>query len=77
MIKFITIDYKIDHYTVYLIFLSGKCEMQLGYYKESCPRAEEIVKDEVSKLYGKHKNTAVSWVRNLFHDCMVKVILLF
>lgn len=55
-----------------LQFFSGKCDIQLGYYKESCPRAEEIVKDEVSKLYHKHKNTAVSWIRNLFHDCMVK-----
>lgn len=44
----------------------------MSYYSESCPKAEEIVKEEVTKLYHKHGNTAVSWIRNLFHDCMVK-----
>ncbi|XP_010920892.1 peroxidase 21 isoform X1 [Elaeis guineensis] len=47
-------------------------DLSLNYYSESCPRAEDIVKEEVAKLYHKHGNTAVSWVRNLFHDCMVK-----
>ncbi|XAR69054.1 Peroxidase [Bertholletia excelsa] len=53
-----------------LHFSSG--DLQLNYYQESCPRAEEIVKEQVVKLYHKHGNTAVSWIRNLFHDCMVK-----
>ncbi|POO01623.1 Peroxidase [Trema orientale] len=51
---------------------SGKSELQLNYYAESCPKAEEIIKQQVIDLYNKHGNTAVSWVRNLFHDCMVK-----
>ncbi|XP_058110203.1 peroxidase 21 [Magnolia sinica] len=55
-----------------LLFPLGKCDLRLNYYSESCPRAEEIIKEEVEKLYQKHGNTAVSWVRNLFHDCMVK-----
>ncbi|RRT43047.1 hypothetical protein B296_00029384 [Ensete ventricosum] len=49
--------------------------LKLNYYSKSCPRAEEIVKHEVVKLYNEHGNTAVSWVRNLFHDCMVEVCL--
>ncbi|XP_073052633.1 peroxidase 21 [Primulina eburnea] len=53
-------------------FYSGESELQLNYYSESCPEAEQIVKEEVTKLYHKHGNTAVSWIRNLFHDCMVK-----
>lgn len=52
--------------------MTGKCEIELNYYKESCPKAEDIIKEEVSKLYEKHKNTAVSWIRNLFHDCILK-----
>ncbi|OWM82391.1 hypothetical protein CDL15_Pgr001965 [Punica granatum] len=52
-------------------FLTGHGELQLNYYYESCPNAEEIIKQEVQKLYDKHGNTAVSWIRNLFHDCMV------
>ncbi|XP_075516141.1 peroxidase 21 [Primulina tabacum] len=53
-------------------FCSGEGELQLNYYSESCPKAEQIIKEEVTKLYHKHGNTAVSWIRNLFHDCMVK-----
>ncbi|XP_052173740.1 peroxidase 21-like [Diospyros lotus] len=45
--------------------------LQVDYYKESCPRAEEIIQEQVTQLYNKHGNTAVSWIRNLFHDCMV------
>ncbi|KAI3474667.1 hypothetical protein Pfo_029852 [Paulownia fortunei] len=55
-----------------LQFYSGKSDLQLNYYSESCPRAEEIIKEQVTKLYNKHGNTAVSWIRNLFHDCIVK-----
>lgn len=51
----------------------GKCDLQPNYYSQSCPQAEAIIKREVTNLYHKHGNTAVSWVRNLFHDCMVKV----
>ncbi|CAK9188115.1 unnamed protein product [Ilex paraguariensis] len=57
---------------LFLQFYSGLSELQLNYYTTSCPRAEEIVKEEVTKLYQKHGNTAVSWMRNLFHDCVVK-----
>jgi len=45
----------------------------MNYYKESCPKAEEIIRQQVETLYYKHGNTAVSWLRNLFHDCVVKV----
>lgn len=62
--------------TLLLSFLlqchSGKSELQLNYYANSCPNAEEIIKQQVIDLYHKHGNTAVSWIRNLFHDCMVK-----
>ncbi|GMH26400.1 hypothetical protein Nepgr_028243 [Nepenthes gracilis] len=51
---------------------SGVSELQVNYYSTSCPNAEAIVKEQVTILYKKHGNTAVSWVRNLFHDCMVK-----
>ncbi|ONK62530.1 uncharacterized protein A4U43_C07F5040 [Asparagus officinalis] len=50
----------------------GNCDLSLNYYNNSCPRTEDIVKEQVEKLYRKHGNTAVSWVRNLFHDCMLK-----
>ncbi|XP_031477105.1 peroxidase 21-like [Nymphaea colorata] len=51
---------------------SGPDLLQLNYYSQSCPKAEEIIRDQVDKLYQEHGNTAVSWIRNLFHDCMVE-----
>ncbi|KAF2924689.1 peroxidase 21 [Oryza sativa Japonica Group] len=47
--------------------------LKLNFYSESerCPRAEEVVREEVRRLYEEHGNTAVSWLRALFHDCMV------
>ncbi|XP_065628815.1 peroxidase 21 isoform X2 [Quercus suber] len=53
-------------------FYLCKGDLLLNYYSESCPNAEDIIKQEVTDLYNEHGNTAVSWVRNLFHDCMVK-----
>ncbi|KAJ1398476.1 Secretory peroxidase [Sesbania bispinosa] len=47
-------------------------QLEVKYYSDSCPKAEEIIKQQVIQLYNKHGNTAVSWVRNLFHDCIVK-----
>ncbi|WCJ34566.1 Peroxidase superfamily protein [Euphorbia peplus] len=55
---------------VLLQIYSGKSQLQSNYYGESCPRAEDIIKEQVISLYHKHGNTAVSWVRNLFHDCV-------
>ncbi|KAK7393562.1 hypothetical protein VNO78_22120 [Psophocarpus tetragonolobus] len=53
-------------------FNLGKSKLEVNYYSRSCPKAEDIIKEQVRELYNKHGNTAVSWVRNLFHDCMVK-----
>lgn len=43
-----------------------------NYYATSCPRAEDIVKEQVYNLYQEHGNTAVSWIRLIFHDCIVQ-----
>ncbi|KAM7255072.1 hypothetical protein ACFE04_020313 [Oxalis oulophora] len=65
--------------TLFLVLLlslshiySVKCALVSNYYAHSCPNAEEIIKQQVTTLYNEHGNTAVSWVRNLFHDCAVK-----
>ncbi|KVH89614.1 heme peroxidase [Cynara cardunculus var. scolymus] len=44
----------------------------LNFYKDSCPQAEDIIKEQVKLLYKRHKNTAFSWLRNIFHDCGVE-----
>lgn len=45
----------------------------MNYYGDSCPQAEEIIAEQVRLLYKRHKNTAFSWLRNIFHDCAVEV----
>lgn len=47
----------------------------MNFYKDSCPQAEDIIKEQVKLLYKRHKNTAFSWLRNIFHDCAVQVCL--
>ncbi|KAK1677675.1 hypothetical protein QYE76_038523 [Lolium multiflorum] len=46
--------------------------LKLNYYSKSCPRAEQIIKEQVRSHYDEHGNTAVSWLRALFHDCTVR-----
>ena len=45
----------------------------MNFYKDTCPQAEDIIKEQVKLLYKRHKNTAFSWLRNIFHDCAVQV----
>lgn len=49
----------------------------MNFYKDTCPQAEDIIKEQVRLLYKRHKNTAFSWLRNIFHDCAVQVIYSF
>ncbi|KAH1110716.1 hypothetical protein GYH30_009494, partial [Glycine max] len=34
--------------------------------------AEDIITEQVKLLYKRHKNTTFSWLRNIFHDCVVQ-----
>lgn len=43
--------------------------LMMNYYKDTCPQAEDIIREQVKLLYKRHKNTAFSWLRNIFHDC--------
>ncbi|CAN1222493.1 Peroxidase 42 [Linum grandiflorum] len=45
----------------------------MDFYKDSCPQAEDIIREQVKLLYKRHKNTAFSWLRNIFHDCAVQL----
>ncbi|KAK6154645.1 hypothetical protein DH2020_008893 [Rehmannia glutinosa] len=49
-----------------------KPTLVINYYRDSCPQAEDIIKEQVKLLYKRHKNTAFSWLRNIFHDCFVE-----
>ena len=49
----------------------------MNFYKETCPQAEDVIREQVKLLYKRHKNTAFSWLRNIFHDCAVQVTFAF
>ena len=74
VIYFFNCRYCISSIIISVMYLCiGISQLQVNYYSKSCPKAEEIIKQQVNELYNKHGNTAISWVRNLFHDCIVKV----
>lgn len=50
----------------------GNPGLLMNFYKDTCPQAEDIIKEQVRLLYKRHKNTAFSWLRNIFHDCAVE-----
>ena len=47
--------------------------LSYNYYNKTCPDLEDIVQREVERIYYIHGNAAVSFTRNIFHDCAVQV----
>ena len=47
--------------------------LKLGYYKETCPGVEKIVKYHVAKAIKANRGAGAALVRLIFHDCFVRV----
>lgn len=58
------------------IFLqASEAQLQEGFYSNSCPKAEKIVKDYVKQHIHNAPSVAAAVLRMHFHDCFVRVCL--
>jgi peroxidase len=60
---------------VSLLILLGSTSAQLSidYYSKTCPNAEEIVREEMTKILSAVPSLAGPFLRMHFHDCFVRV----
>ncbi|MFS8031325.1 putative peroxidase [Helianthus anomalus] len=58
---------------VFLVVLRWvQCDLQMGHYGSSCPKAEKIVQDYVNEHIPNAPSLAAALIRMHFHDCFVR-----
>ncbi|KAI4378278.1 hypothetical protein MLD38_015778 [Melastoma candidum] len=61
---------------VFRLVVSSSGQLQMNYYANSCPRAENLVQDYVCKHVPRSPNLAAAILRVYFHDCFVRVCIM-
>jgi peroxidase len=52
---------------------SALAQLEIGYYRKSCPAVEAIVREEMVKIIAAAPSLAGPLLRLHFHDCFVRV----
>ncbi|KAL6844849.1 hypothetical protein ACP4OV_025508 [Aristida adscensionis] len=55
----------------FLACLCGARELRVGYYAETCPGAERIVREAMARARAREPRSVASVMRLQFHDCFV------
>lgn len=58
------------------LVLSNPPGLNIGFYQYTCPKAEVIVRDEMTKIISRVPSLAGPLLRMHFHDCFVNVCIL-
>lgn len=53
--------------------MASASRLQYGYYSQTCPQAEKIVRDVIGRNMMREPRSAASVMRLQFHDCFVNV----
>ncbi|XP_051117627.1 peroxidase 17 [Andrographis paniculata] len=56
---------------LFLLLTSAAAELRRGFYSESCPAAETIVREVLRRAMARETRSAASVMRLQFHDCFV------